>query len=367
MRLAGGRRLDYTGQATAPEYFIVTAPGADFGAEANFAVIFTSLAAAQRAAGRDGGVNELVVRLRERADPSGARAELARALRRALPDVGFAITTGAQEPARRLLYKDAEGDQKMLDVFAALLLGAAVLAAFNLVGRAVEAQRREIGIGMALGVEPRVLARRPVLLGAQIAVIGVGLGLPAGLAANAWLRTVMETFFPLPVLTTPLEPAVFARGAALGLALPLLATALPVRRALRVTPVEAIRIGAGAGRSSGWAGLVKGLRIPGGSLANLPLRNVLRTPRRTLMTAAGIAAVVAIVIALAGMIDSFTGTLDASRREALGGAQDRLTVDLVARARRTGRRSPPSPVRRPSAARSRHCACRPRCLRVARR
>ena len=51
-----------------------------------------------------------------------------------------------------MLYKDAEGDQQMMNIFAALLLGAAAFAAFNLVSRTVEAQRREIGIGMALGV-----------------------------------------------------------------------------------------------------------------------------------------------------------------------------------------------------------------------
>ena len=31
------------------------------------------------------------------------------------------------EAVRRLLYKDAEGDQQMMDIFAALLLGAAAL------------------------------------------------------------------------------------------------------------------------------------------------------------------------------------------------------------------------------------------------
>ena len=56
----------------------------------------------------------------------------------------------------------------MMDIFAALLLGAAAFAAFNLISRTIEAQRREIGIGMALGVNPGALARRPLLLGGQV-------------------------------------------------------------------------------------------------------------------------------------------------------------------------------------------------------
>jgi putative ABC transport system permease protein len=329
LRVTGGQRVRYVGQVLAPEYFIVTAPGADFGAEANFAVLFTSLRTAERLTGEPGKVNELVLRVRRGGDLPKVTSELGRALPHLLPGTGFTFTPGSQEPARRLLYKDAEGDQQMMDIFALLLLGAAAFAAFNLVSRAIEAQRREIGIGMALGVSARALARRPLLLGSQVALMGIVLGIPAGLAANAWLRTVTESFFPLPVLKTPLHVGVFARAAALGLAISVLATVIPLRRALRVSPVDAISVGARAARSGGLAWITRRLRLPGGSLSNLPVRNVLRAPRRTAMTVLGIAAVVAITYALAGLIDSFNSTLDASRAEALAGSNQRLTVDLA--------------------------------------
>lgn len=328
LELSGGRRVAYTGQALAPQYFIVTAPGADFGAESAFAVVFAPLPTVQALAGRAGRVNELVLRLRPGADVAAVRAQLDAALRRALPGTGFTFTTRHQEPAHRLIYEDAEGDQQMLDIFAFLLLGAATFAAFNLVSRTVEAQRREIGIGMALGVPPRALARRPFLLSGQIAVAGIALGIPVGLAADAWLAGVMDSFFPLPVIRASFQTDLYVRGALLGLLLPVLAAAIPVRRALRVTPVEAIRVGARAARSSGLAWLLKDVRLPGGTLANLPLRNVLRTPRRTVMTLLGIGAVVTIVIALSGVMDSFGATLSASREEALAGDTRRLTVDL---------------------------------------
>jgi putative ABC transport system permease protein len=331
LRLGGGATVRYVGQALAPEYFIVTAPGADFGAEANFAVLFAPLRTAQLLSGQPNRVNELVLRVDGGSGALGAvRAELDRSLRAALPGTGFTFTTGSQEAARRLLYKDAEGDQRMMDIFAALLLGAAAFAAVNLISRTIEAQRREIGIGMALGVRPRVLARRPLLLAGQVALVGIALGIPAGFAANAWLRSVMQSFFPLPVLRTPMQLGVFIQGAALGLAVSLLATVVPLRRALAVSPVEAISVGARAAKSSGLAWITRGIRLPGGSLANIPLRNVLRTPRRTIMTVLGIGAVVAITLALAGVIDSFNTTLDASRTEALAGSTQRLTVDLAA-------------------------------------
>jgi putative ABC transport system permease protein len=52
--MAGGGPIRYVGQGTSPEYFLVTRPGGgEFGgAEANFAVVFTSLQTAQRARSR---------------------------------------------------------------------------------------------------------------------------------------------------------------------------------------------------------------------------------------------------------------------------------------------------------------------------
>ena len=67
---------------------------------------------------------------------------------------------------------------------ALLVLGAAGLSAFNLISRLVESQRREIGIGMAMGVPPAQLAVRPLLFGAQVALIGVVFGVGALGPAN---------------------------------------------------------------------------------------------------------------------------------------------------------------------------------------
>ena len=198
LRLAGGRKVSRAGQALGPEYFVVTAPGADFGAQAGSAVVFTSLRTAQSLSGERGRVNELVLRVKHGASLAKIQAELDRSLRQVVPGTGFTFTAGSQEATHRLLYKDAEGDQQMMNIFAALLLGAAAFAAFNLVSRTVEAQRREIGIGMALGARPRALALRPLLLSAQVAVLGIALGIPAGFAANARLRSVSRHSSPCP-------------------------------------------------------------------------------------------------------------------------------------------------------------------------
>jgi putative ABC transport system permease protein len=328
VRLPGGRRLRYVGLGGSPEYFLVTRPGGgEFGgAEAQFAVLFTSLGTAQRAAGGPRVVNDVVLSLRDGGDPDRIRGQLEDALSAAA--LSGEVTTLAEEPAHRILYKDAEGDQRLLNVFALLILAGAGLAAFNLATRIVEAQRREIGIGMALGVPRRELAIRPLLLGAQIAIAGTVLGLVLGLFMGAIFRGVLEDLLPLPEMRTPFEPEVFVRAAMLGLLLPMAATAIPVWRGLRLTPVEAIRVGFRSARSSGMAGLGRRLRLPGSSVAQLPLRNVLRAPRRTLLTALGIGAVLSVLVAFTGLIDSFVATVDRSEAEVAQKSPRRLTVTL---------------------------------------
>ncbi len=328
LRLPGDRHLRYVGVGGSPEYFVVTRPGGgEFGgAEAQFAVVFTSLRTAQGIAGGGAVVNDAVLRL----GPGGDRRLVKRQLERALAGAGLSgeVTTLAEDTGHRVLYQDAAGDQQMFDVFAFLILAGAALAAFNLATRIVEAQRREIGIGMALGVPPRRLAIRPLLLGVQIAVVGTVLGLALGLAMGDVFRGVLEDLLPLPVMRTPFEPAVFVRAAVVGLVLPIAATAIPVWRGLRQEPIDAIRVGFRAARGSGVAGLAKRLRLPGSSLAQMPLRNALRAPRRTLLTVLGIGAVLSVLVAFMGMIDSFNATVDRSEAEIAAGNPGRLVVSL---------------------------------------
>ena len=79
-------------------------------------------------------------------------AALVAALARTLP--GATVTLGREEQSYAIMFRDAKNDQRMMTFFGLLVLLGASIGAFNLVGRAVDAERREIGIGMALGVPP---------------------------------------------------------------------------------------------------------------------------------------------------------------------------------------------------------------------
>jgi putative ABC transport system permease protein len=329
LRLSGGTSVRYVGHGQSPEYFLVAGKqGAlPFLSQKSFGVLFTSLHSAQLLTGAPGRVNDLVVTTRPGA-AAAVRADLQRALNRTRPALSAELTARADVDAYRVLYDDIAGDERLWRIVSLLVLSGAAFAAFNLTSRIVEAQRREIGIGMALGVPSRQLAVRPLLFGAEVALIGVLLGIGVGWLIGIPLRGVFMSILPLPVWQTPFQVGTFAQAAILGFALPFLAIAWPVWRALRVQPVEAIRVGHLAARGRGLPRPLSRMPVPGRSYRQVPVRNVLRNPRRTLLTTLGIAAAITTLVTTMGFLDSFNATLDRSERDVLRTAPDRVTVSL---------------------------------------
>ncbi len=326
--MVAGRPARYVGQASTPEMFVVMTEGGGMMAEAGFAGVFAGLATAQDLAGMPGLVNDLVVRLRPGADREAVAVDLARTAA-GLPGVGSRVLTRDDDPAYKVIVGDIETDGQFFAIFAVLILLGAAFATFNLVSRIVEAQRRQIGIGMALGVPGRQLALRPLLVGAEIATLGVLLGIPVGLAFDAAMLDMLVRLMPLPVFEAPLLPGPFLIAAAVGFLVPFVATLLPVRRAIRMVPVEAIHAGPRAVRGSGLAGLANRLPLPGGTLGRAPVRNVLRAPRRSLLTALGIAGAISVLVGMSAMMDTFEAAIRTGERETLGGHPDRMTVELA--------------------------------------
>lgn len=330
VQLAGGQAVRYVGHALAPEYFIVLTGTGGFYAHANFGVVFTSLETAQELTALPGLTNDLVLQLSETANPETTIADLESVFAERFPEVGMTVMQPLDDPSFRVLTEDVEGDQQSSNVIAFAIFIGAVFAAFNLTTRMVESQRREIGVAMALGVPKSRIALRPLLVGAQIALLGMILGVGVGLLIGQALRGVMEDLIPLPVAVFDFQPSLFFGVAVAGFIVPILAITYPVWRAVRVRPIEAIQLGHLAARGGGLAPLLKRLSLPGATFGQLPFRNVVRAPRRAMLTLFGIAAAIAVMVAVLGLVDSLLETIQDGERETLQETPERLGIDLVA-------------------------------------
>lgn len=329
LRLAGVGDVRYTGLGVTPQTFLIVDETAISGAESGLATLYAPLAVAQQAAGKPGQVNQLLVRGAPGTDQARLARDVSAALRRALPGVGFTTALGDDEPVTRIMYRDADNDQKLYTAFAIMLLAGAGLAAFNLVSRVVEAQRREIGVGMALGAEPRLLALRPLVFGLQIGLLGALLAVPLGVGLAELIKDLFREYLPLPEYVAAFPWGRFVVGWLIGVLVPLAAAALPVWRAVRVAPVDAIRTGHRTASGAGAAGALRRLRLPGRPLTQLPLRNLARTPRRTVMTIVGLGAVITATVAMLSMVDAITDLADRREAELLRSTPDRLAVTLT--------------------------------------
>ncbi len=330
LTLSGGLRAQYVGLGQSPEYFLVSGGQGTlpFLSQKSYSVVFATLHTVQQLTGSAGRVNDAVLTVHDPALCAVLQQELRQALSQLRPQVSAEVTTTGDIDAYRVLYDDIAGDEQLWRIVALLVLAGAAFAALNLTTRVVEAQRREVGIGMALGVPSPALAVRPLLFGAQVALIGAALGIAVGWVLGLWLRGVFTDLIPLPIWLTPFQPGTFAQAAVLGFALPFAAVGWPVWRAVRLQPVEAIRVGHLAARHGSGARLLRRLPLPGRSYHQVPLRNLFRTPRRSLLTALGIAAAITTLVTTVGFLDTFTATLDASEGELLRTADDRVTVSL---------------------------------------
>jgi putative ABC transport system permease protein len=123
----------------------------------------------------------------------------------------------------------------LLLAFACLALLLAAVGVYGLIGYSVAQRTREIGIRVALGAEPSHILRRLLREGLLLAAVGIGIGLVAALLAS---RVIGSFLFGV----QPTDPATFMAVSALLLAVALLATYVPARRALHVDPITALRI-----------------------------------------------------------------------------------------------------------------------------
>jgi putative ABC transport system permease protein len=122
----------------------------------------------------------------------------------------------------------------MLGFFAALAMLVAAIGVYGVLSYAVSQRHAELGIRLALGSGARAVIWLVMKQGMSLAVCGVCLG-----AVGSWVATRLLSTLLYRVSVT--DPFVFGSIAVLLLAVAMLASYLPARRAAEVDPVVALR------------------------------------------------------------------------------------------------------------------------------
>jgi hypothetical protein len=126
-----------------------------------------------------------------------------------------------------------------IGVTLAIVLGLVALAmastgVFGVFALVAEEQRREVGIRLALGARSRAIVHLMLLRAGRALSIGLLVGLAVSLIAAPLLRRYLAGLGPY-------EPAAFGMAALVLLTSAVAATAVPIRRALRIDPAMTLR------------------------------------------------------------------------------------------------------------------------------
>ena len=119
-------------------------------------------------------------------------------------------------------------------VFAGAALVLAAVGTYGVMAYAVSTRTRELGVRAALGASPRNLLHLVVGQGAVLTAVAVALGIGAGLFLTQLMAAMLYE-------VTPRDPRTFVGVALLLSLVALMATWVPARRAVKVSPIRALR------------------------------------------------------------------------------------------------------------------------------
>jgi putative ABC transport system permease protein len=180
-----------------------------------FALPFTNLAV--RSAAPDASVASLMRAQIRAVDPEMPPGEMA--------TLHTILNRSVDQPRFRTL---------LLSAFAITALLLAAVGVYGLISCSVTQRTREIGIRIALGAQPAQVVGPVILEGVTLALVGLALGLAGAFVAA---RTLSRFLFGIGAG----DPVTFAGVSVLLLAVALLASYIPSRRAMRVDPIVALR------------------------------------------------------------------------------------------------------------------------------
>lgn len=168
---------------------------------------------------------------------SGDPMAILPAVRREVAALDPSLPLARVQPLARLVH-DVSAEPRLTMLVLTIFAGAAlVLVAAGLYGQvsySVVQRTREIGVRMALGAPASQVAGEVVWRGVRLALPGIAIGVTLSLAIAGLLRAILYE-------TPPTDPFTYIAAATMALAVAIVASAIPARRAARLDPVQALR------------------------------------------------------------------------------------------------------------------------------
>jgi putative ABC transport system permease protein len=296
--------LRIVGVALSPEHVMPIAPSG-INDDRRFAIVWMAEPELEAVLDERGAFNDVALGL---APGSDERAAIEAVDRLLAPYGGRGAYGRDSQPSNTMLEEHAVLLRSLALIVPTVFLLVAAFLVHVVLARVIAAQRESIGMLKAFGYSNARLAVHFLELALAIAGIGVVVALPIG----AWLAHGIATFFTrlfrFPALVFRIEPEVVVLAAATALLAAAAGTLGALRRVAGMPPIVAMAPEVPAFRRSLLDRLGLSRRVA--PAAKMVMRNLSRRPLRSLLSAAGMAFAVAIVVLGTALSDGTERTID---------------------------------------------------------
>lgn len=299
--VAGHGPVPIVGVATSPEWLWVAPSPQELIVDPDeFAVLFAPEALAATWAP---GSIQIVAEV-DRHDPAIAD----RVAEVALAAGAGEVVTRAEQPSNQTLQADLEGFEQLAISFPILFLAAAGLATSVLLSRLVAQQRPEIAMMRANGYDDGTISGHYVRYGIAVSLLGAVAAVPVGVAGSWAATRAYADFLGIPFASRAVHPETWGLAIVFAVVVGAGSGWVAARRAITVAPAEAMRPGGQsvAGRRTA---LDRLLPPAAPSWLRLAIRNLARSPGRSLTTATGIVLALVLTVTALVMNDTIGGVV----------------------------------------------------------
>lgn len=123
----------------------------------------------------------------------------------------------------------------LLGIAAAMAITLSIIGVYGVLAYSVAQRRKEIGIRLAVGAEPRTIKALVLRQGLILMCIGLSIGFVSARGLSPWMASLLFGI-------KPFDPLTYAIAGVVILAAALAASYVPARRAAFLNPIEALRV-----------------------------------------------------------------------------------------------------------------------------
>jgi putative ABC transport system permease protein len=308
------RELTVVGIALSPEYVYAIGPGALMPDDLRFGVLWMGQEALQAAFDLDGAFNDVSLALLRGTDPEFVVDRVDRLLDRY---GGVGAYARADQLSNWFLMNEIVQLRTLSTILPTIFLAVAAFLTHMVLGRLIAVERSEIGLLKAFGYGNRAIALHYTRFVLGIGAIGVVLGWVVGYWLGLYDTRLYAEFYHFPFLLFRPGPRPFAIAAVVSLGAALIGALGAVRTAAALPPAEAMRPPAPPlfrRTALSRLGFVRHLDQP----TRILLRQIVRWPGRSFLTAAGIAMSVAVLVTSMQWLDAINHMVNVYFLEAQG-------------------------------------------------